>query len=422
MLDLEQFLTDQPKGEANYLAQGAGDLYAVCVVDGRYRLQSAPEMPPLMLRLIDAVGDGPYTLGTADLDLLDRSRFVSYSGEEHSPPWIATVGPEIEQLLIDPDGTVFMVEMSCSQYPGCIGGAPLVRPGDMLVINFGVDLQAAIDRVPHEVIRQFVAAHIDFDWTGTADWQDPEARMAIVHRLVGLEIMRRLLVSFDRFYDLRESGIKIGYMPYWATRTRITDRCGPGSQDHAECETAEALLDAHEREQIAEWRADGYDLWHFEFLGHHPDGQYKSLMHSAPSFDAFAGTAVSVEIGAPLDSGNRAEVLVNSMEGLAEEVGDMPVIISANGGPMRFVVDGEPCEAELCAPAFADYYAAYEPVVSTMLAAFEPGQVRGFGVSTFDGGVHFDIRNPVEQYPGFSLNRVGETGFNSPLLNLYLAR
>jgi len=58
-LDFEQFGTGG--GEANYLAQGTSELYAVCVVDGRYRLQQPPEMPPLMLRLIDAVGDGPYT-------------------------------------------------------------------------------------------------------------------------------------------------------------------------------------------------------------------------------------------------------------------------------------------------------------------------------------------------------------------------
>lgn len=37
--NFEQFLEDGPGGEANYLASGSGALYAVCVVEGNYRLQ-----------------------------------------------------------------------------------------------------------------------------------------------------------------------------------------------------------------------------------------------------------------------------------------------------------------------------------------------------------------------------------------------
>ncbi len=57
-----------------------------------------------------------------------------------------------------------------------------------------------------------------------------------------------------------------------------------------------------------------------------------------------------------------------------------------------------------------------------MLEAFAPGQVEAFAVSIFDGGIHFDIREPYENRGGVPLNRVGETGFNSPLMNLFLAQ
>ena len=37
-------------------------------------------------------------------------------------------------------------------------------------------------------------------------------------------------------------------------------------------------------------------------------------------------------------------------------------------------------------------------------------------------GSHFDIRDPYEQFRSFSLNRVGEAGYNNPVLNIYRAQ
>lgn len=51
----------------------------------------------------------------------------------------------------------------------------------------------------------------------------------------------------------------------------------------------------------------------------------------------------------------------------------------------------------------------------------DPEQFQGFGVALFEGS-QFDIRQPHEQFQFFALNRVGETGYNNPILNIYRAR
>ena len=48
--DFERYLDQEPRGEADYLTQGEGLLYGVCLSEDRYRLQQPPPMPPLLFR------------------------------------------------------------------------------------------------------------------------------------------------------------------------------------------------------------------------------------------------------------------------------------------------------------------------------------------------------------------------------------
>ncbi len=135
------------------------------------------------------------------------------------------------------------------------------------------------------------------------------------------------------------------------------------------------------------------------------------------------GLIVVADIGRPLQAGDRGQVLADAVRSLAEEIGtEMPVILTSFWGPMEFATTGEFCEAEVCASGFSDYYAVHETLILAMLDAFPLEQLEAFGVALFDGGAHFDIREPQESRGGTMLNRVGETGFNNPLMNLYLTR
>ena len=423
--DFERYLDEEPIGEADYLAQGDGILYGVCRAGNRYRLQRPPPMPPLMYRVIDALGDGPYSLSDADFGKLRNSVVLSYSGNRMSPSWFSAVSREIEKLSIHPDGSVrFTAPSDCNVSVSCSYDRSLIQPGDILSIGFGTPENTGFDdaiEASAEVTDAFVAAHIDLAWhEDTADLFK-EARNMVVSRLIGMEVSREALEFFDGLYDLRGSDVRIALSPFWQTRGRIPDFCHP--DQHKFCEEIEALLDLHERELIASWRSQGYALWYSEALRYDDQGQYIPLGSRAPSFEAFEGIVVIIDIGRQVPSRERSKVLADAVRSLAAEIGtEMPVALSAGAGPMRFAVAGVFCEADICTSAFSDYYRGYEQAIVAMRQAFVPGQVKSFAVSLFDGGLHFDIREPYEDRGGTPLNRAGETGFNSPLMNLYLAQ
>lgn len=286
------------------------------------------------------------------------------------------------------------------------------------MIGFGVPaLESVVAATSDAVLRDFVAAHVPVDWNAIAALG--QARSLLVYRLVGLEVMRQLLAAFDAAHGLRLARIPIGYSPNFKTRPRLRSQCPPTTR--ATCESIEAILDAHERAWIRSWRNAGYDRWFQEILGNTPDGAPSVIADSAPSFDAFRGVVALVDFGPPVAGYERGDLMSNTVASLAAAVGGMPVVIAPRGAPLETVVTGAFCEASICPSAFSAYYRAYEPAIQTMLSRFAPGQVKNFAIPTFEGA-HFDIRQPYERYEGFSLNRVGETGFNNPLLNLYSAR
>jgi hypothetical protein len=110
------------------------------------------------------------------------------------------------------------------------------------------------------------------------------------------------------------------------------------------------------------------------------------------------------------------------MQQFAAEVGpETPVILSLNGPPITAQTGGAFCEADICPSDFKGTYEQIEAALHAALESISLEQLRGFGVALFEGA-HFDIRQPYENFPGFSLNRVGETGYNNPVLNIYRAQ
>ena len=100
--------------------------------------------------------------------------------------------------------------------------------------------------------------------------------------------------------------------------------------------------------------------------------------------------------------------------------GDMPVVLSLHGPPIAAQTGGGFCEAQICPSDFKGMYEQAEAILDAAIRSIPRDQLVGFGVSLFEGS-QFDIREPYEAFDGFSLNRVGETGYNNPILNVYRA-
>ena len=99
----------------------------------------------------------------------------------------------------------------------------------------------------------------------------------------------------------------------------------------------------------------------------------------------------------------------------------MPVVLSLSGPPITAQTGGGFCEADICASDFKGMYEQSEASLHAAVQALSDDQFAGFDIALFEGA-NFDIREPYERYQSFALNRVGETGYNNPLLNIYRAR
>ena len=350
----------------------------------------------------------------------------SYSGQTWSPSWFSAVSRELPEIAIHSDGSVSISgHEDCNLVPNCTNDPALVQPGDLLTIGFGVPgnrgLSGVIEAADTATVDAFVASHIDLALSTDMAEVFPDARDMVVFRLIGMEVEKQVLDYFDGLYGLRNSSVRIAVDPYWQTRGYVPDQCHPDNR--AICEEVEAKLAEYERSLIADWQSEGYSLWYADFLAYDGEGRYTPRAQIAPAYDAFVGVILVMDVGRPIQGGDKPQVLANAVRSLAEDLGpETPVILTLHWGAMRFVVYGVFCEADVCTSAFSAYYSAYEPAISAMLESFAPGQIEAFGVSLFEGGAHFDIREPYETKGGFPLNRVGETGFNNPVMNLYLTQ
>jgi hypothetical protein len=198
------------------------------------------------------------------------------------------------------------------------------------------------------------------------------------------------------------------------------DSIVPGEGER--CNAIEAALMAREAEIIEGLKAAGYTLWLAAPIDYGADGVPNAYADVRPHFSNFDGVYAGVGANSSVQVDDVPAAVAATVANLAATVGpDMPVVLTLNGPPITSQTGSDFCEADICPSDFAGMYNLAEAALTTAMDAFTPEQLRGFGVSMFEGS-HFDIRQPYETFPGFSLNRVGETGFNNPILNVYLAQ
>ena len=421
-LNLERFVgqTDQRVGNADLLEAGNRDLYAVCVTpDGQYLLQQpAVDLPTLYFPMIDAVGDGPYSIGATEFGLYRDSTLTTFSGETVDARRVVTVGREVTKLTLS--GGKFVVESNdCDLDPSCSVYADAVGPGDMLRVGSSVPIEQFDSLSPGE-LAAYYNQRLGLD-IGDLPTFDPNIRMTVLVRLATMDIMEDLIPHFDEIYRLRERGIPVIYAPFWANQS-LYNHCGAQQEGGDECVAVERKLQELERGHIQALKADGYELWLGEPLEYYPDGSYKSIAeYFRPSLELFDGVYVWIAAGgSSLSQPGIADAMANAVHGLKQDVDDLPVII-VGGGQLEGSTKGIFCEADVCASDFHNAYNQAEAWMTSALDAFPPEQIAGFGIAGYDGA-HFDIREPYEQFELFPLNRSGETGYNSPALNVYRAR
>lgn len=423
-LDLEARAGRPREGNADLLESGASHFYATCRAGRAYRLErTSRALPPLYLTIVDALGDGPYSLGDSELARLRASAIATFSGRLFRPPWILTVGSSAEGLALRDDGTLDFVEERCGRTPWCSARAALVRPGDIVRIGVGATqetFERALADAPEAARDRFFRARSGLGWAEIAA-ADPGARRVAFARLAVLDLMHRLLRRFDRLYGLRSKRVAIGYWQHWLAQDELTHLCLPNPAEQERCRRIEAALQAEEARRVAGWREDGYRLWYATPLEYRPGGEVRRVESLRPSVALFegvlAGLAANASVTVP-DVPGMLRQLVRDLAGTARP--DLPVVLHLNGPPLRMSTGGPRCEADICPADFRGAFEQGEAVLDEALRAFAPGQLRGFGVALFDGS-HFDIRHPYERFTGFSLNRAGETGFDSPVLNVYRA-
>jgi hypothetical protein len=427
-LDLNAFLEAPPNlaGNANLLEAGRGLFYAACRTnEGAYRLQpSVRPLPPLYFHVVDALGSGPYSLGDDEMAAQRAGVVTTFSGETLRPSWITAVSREIYELRLTEDATITFNDEDCAVVPSCTYNSDLLQPGDILRISYGATpelFQTALFEASQSARDRFFQERIGMGWSEVSKIH-PDAVGVAFARLASLEIMGQLLPYFDGLYSLREKGITIGYQPYWYAQGAVPNLCFPGEVEQASCRQIEAAIHAEEVRRIEHWQSEGYTLWYAGAVDYWEGGEYARLSNLRPHFTLFGGIAAGVGANSTFSVDDVPATLAQVMAEFAVEIGpEIPVVLYLNGPPITAQTGGPPCEADICPSDFRGTYEQIEATLDAALHHLSPEQFRGFGVALFDGA-HFDIREPHEQFPGFPLNRVGETGYNNPVLNIYRTR
>jgi len=428
-LDLNQFIDSTPQlaGNANLLEAGQGEFYSACLTaDGSYRLQQAEQqLPPLYFVIVDAMVDfHPYALGQEELAAQRAGVVVTHSGEEILPPWIIPVSRELEILQITEDLSIEINTEDCDVVPSCSYSEELVHQGDILMISYGATpemFQKAIDDVSPELRERYVQEKISISWDDIAA-AHPDLAPRAFARLASLDIMGQLLEYFDDLYNLREKGIRVAYRQYWFANAELSNTCFPDEAEQAFCEKVEASIQAEETKRISQWQAEGFHLWHTATIDYRGEGEYYSYASYRPHFSNFEGVLAGIGANSSATVENIPQTLANNVIQFAEEIGtDMPVILHLLGPPISAQTGSEFCEGDICPSDFKGMYEQAEAALLSALENLSPQQFQGYGIALFEGS-HFDIREPHEAFEHFTLNRVGETGYNNPVLNIYRSK
>ncbi len=427
-LDLNTFLDpgDRPIGDANLLEAGEGLFYAACTTPvGAYRLQRPSRtLPRLYWRMVDALVGGPYSLGTSELDAQRAGAVATFGGDEIRPPWIVSVSREVHEYELTEDGFVFNDE-DCSVVPSCTPFGDTVLPGDVLSVGIGLSGDSGnviMDANPPGAIDAYVRERIGIQWQEVLQ-RDPAIPPTLLMRLFNVDIMAEIIPEFDSMHDVRGKDMVVAFRSVHKARS-LMPLCRPEPEAVDECRKLESAIGEYEARKVQALIDDGFSLWTSVAVEYREGGKYDSVAeHWRPHLSLFEGVLGDPAASSSWETPSIVSALVDAVRGLAAEVEPDQKVILTTGGPPIASTTGSAgfCEAEICPSDFDAAYEQFESWLSAALDAFPASQLVGIGTSLFEGS-HFDIRDPYEDFAGFSLNRVGETGYNHPALNVWRAR
>jgi len=329
-LDLEQFLgSDQgPAGNSNLLEAGDGIFYATCLSStGKYRLQQ-PErhLPNLYFTMVDALGDGQYSLGDTEFSRQRQGVVTTFYGAELRPPWIVSVSREIKWLRFTDGLSIEFNDEDCDAVPSCTFSPHLVQAGDFLRIGVGLDgalIEAVYAGATPETLDRFFRDRIGIELEEFKTVH-PDATRRAFERLVGLDVMGQLVHYFGELYGVREKGVVVGYgvthypLPY--PYACFPDQIAPGEMER--CRRIEQAIQAEEARRIGTWRDEGYKVW-------------------------LAGIGANSDVGVSIVR----ETLGRAVRHFAQDVGpDTPIVLTLNGPPITAQTGGSFCEADILGP------------------------------------------------------------------------
>lgn len=414
-----------PEGSnANLFESGQGHFYAACMTAvGRYRLQAPDrELPTLYLHTVDAFGDGPYSLGSSEFSLYRNSVVESFSGKELMPGWVSVMAAEM--LDLEFDGNRFIYEFDpCEGAPACSDDPDVLQPGDMLVITFGAPLEQfgeIVTNASSNGLADWFAARTGIEWTALGSI-GPALEQRAAMRLLSLDAMDDAIAHFDNMYGVRSKGAPVVYWPFWPDNS-LMNHCPPDGEPNRICQQVESAIQAIEAERIGRLKDAGYELWLTAGARYDPQGNVDPWGPDIrPHLSLFDGYMVRIAANQYLPKEQVPGLLADVITGMADEFGhDKPVHLMVGGPPLTGMTIAEFCEADICTSDFGPAFDQIEAALEAALNSFAPGQVTGLSVALFDGA-HYDILDPYEQIDVVRLNRSGETGYNSPILNIYRA-
>lgn len=416
------------RGNANLLESGDGLFYSVCeTAGGTVRLQrSGQDLPAPYFHIVDALADGPYSLGLRELAWQRAGVLTTFSGEEISPAWIVTVSQEVSGLAITEDLRVTYAFDDCAESPACGISGEYIELGDHVRVGAGInaeELDALRDGIAPGLLDRYYQDRIGVSLDDLAGIF-PDAERHAFRRLVALDVMRQALAYFDDLYSLTAKGIDVGWWQPWMAATPITYpfACAPGEEEGALCERLETAVQAAEARVIQGFKDAGVTMWQAGLLDYGPDGAYTSWKDFRPVLANFDGFSASVAGNSSHQVPDVAGAVAAAVRGWAEDIGPgMPMVLLMGGPPIEAQTGGGACEGDICLSDFDGAYAIAEAALAAGLDAIAPADFRGFGLALYEGS-HFDVMDPFEMFDLFPLNRVGETGYNHPVTNIWLTR
>ena len=388
------------------------------------------------MHIVDALGDGAYSLSNSELDWQRAGTVTTFSGEEIRPPWVVAVSREIDTFGFT-DGRFTFNGEDCDVVQSCTYVADALQSGDLLTISYSLDPKAGLalmDTLPAGVLDEYVRTRTGLSMDDVTA-VSPDVTAAFLLRLFNLDVFDELIPYFDSLHALRDKGIPVTLQSHWNSRW-LPELCFPDEESQAVCLALEAAAADEEERRIGALRDLGYELWARNWITYNSDSSYQPVgdrprpqegsyqpvgERPRPHFSLFDGILAVPQPNDAIAELDIGETLASNVREFATEIGpDMPVIIMAGGPPITSVTSGGGCEAEICPSDFGLAYEQVELWLSAALDSLSTEQFRGFGSALFEGA-HFDIREPYEEY-SFPLNRVGETGYNHPALNIWRAQ